>query len=173
MSLSKYNRALDFTSLAIAKFRAGDAVMAAKLFAQAATAPDAVRAVQIIEASNGQAFATILAATKKPVKAAATQVKAEFDMGDDADIDSLLGDDSGTADMADVSDVGADMPPADDGAEELGANDMGLDGDDADGDEDFDAQFAKVLGSMKRAQVQGSKKPVAATKAPAPASKKR
>lgn len=119
--MKQYNRSLDYVTLAMAKGRAGDTQAAAKLFAKAISAPDAVRAVAILEASNKQAFE---ATAKAKTSAAAKRIKAneEFDMGEDGDMDDLVGE-------------GEEVESAVEDEEE---------------DEDFDEQFAKVLSSMKK-----------------------
>src|ERR1700694_1662706 len=86
--MKAYNRSLDFVTLAMAKARGGDATTAAKLFAKAIKAPDAMRAIAILEASNKQAYANKTTAAKKRV------VKATEDEFDMADIDDLADDDT-------------------------------------------------------------------------------
>jgi hypothetical protein len=154
MTISRYNHSLDYTSIALAAAIDGDFKRAGKALLKAAKQHDAKRAVQVLEASNAQAFDADIAArvtakskTKaaakpapvgaaKRVKAAAapakkTQVKA-FDMGEDEDIDSLLED--GDEDMDIETDV-----------EEAGADDME---EEEVGESDFDATFASVLRGM-------------------------
>lgn len=139
--MNKYNRSLDFLALAIAKARQGNPVMAAKLFSKAVGAPDVVRAQAILEVSNKQAYeaqaAAKVEAAAKAKKLAASKAKpakveADFDIGDDADIEGLVGE-------------GDDM-----GVDEPGAEDVDAAVEDEDEDGDFDEQFAKVLSSMER-----------------------
>lgn len=125
-----YNRSLDYITLAMATGRRGDPVAAAKLFAKAIQEPDCVRAVAILEASNKQAFTAAKVQAKTAV-AASKRLKAneEFDMGEDADLEGLAGDDETVVESA---------------AE---------DEDDEEEGDDFDAQFANVLASMTKAKV--------------------
>lgn len=143
-----YNKALDFTLLALASAANGDMQKAGALLVKASRSPDVKRAVAVLEASNAQAFAgeqaRVQAAAKakakpevkaaKRVAAAAapakTKVKA-FDMGDEAEIDGLIG-----GDDADEGFVEVDEPEVEAAAEE-----------DEDED-DFDVAFASVLKGM-------------------------
>lgn len=129
--MKTYNRALDYVTLAMATARKGDVTTAAKLFAKAISAHDSTRAIAILEASNKQAFAATAAAAKakaNPTSAAAKRIKAdaEFDMGEDTDIDNLVGDEG-------------DEPEMEEAVVE----------DDEDED-DFDEQFASVLANMNK-----------------------
>jgi hypothetical protein len=54
--MKQYNRALDYTVLALAELQKGNAVVAAKLMAAAASQKDVTAAIRILEASNKQAF---------------------------------------------------------------------------------------------------------------------
>ncbi|QBX06494.1 hypothetical protein H1O16_gp081 [Burkholderia phage BcepSaruman] len=65
-----YNRSLDFVALAMDNMQKGRIKTAAKFFQDACTAPDAPRALAIIEASNGHAYATAQAERER-VKAEA------------------------------------------------------------------------------------------------------
>ncbi len=162
--MKRYIHSLDYTAMALAAAIDGDLVRAGKALLKASKQHDAKRAVQVLEASNAQAFdadiaasvtakAKTKAATKpapkavakaaaKPapvgaaarVKAAQTQVKA-FDMGADEDIDSLL-EDEGEA-------------PMDEGADEVGAEAMDdMDDGEDEGENNFDTAFASVLRGM-------------------------
>ncbi len=111
-----YNRSLDYITLAMAKGRSGDTAQAAKLFAKAIAAPDALRAIAVLETSNAQAFEATAAFKQRKVQA------AEFDLGEDEDVEGLTDEDS----------------------EEV------VSGMDDDEDEGFDEEFAKVLSSLKR-----------------------
>lgn len=147
MAISKYNFALDFTSLALASAVNGDFAKAGKLLLKASKQHDAVRAVATLEASNEQAFNTHQAKVSAAAKAAAkpktgagkrlaaaaaaapkakTKVKA-FDMGDESEIDDLIedGGDEGDDDVA-----------------EAAVEDM-------DDDEEFDTEFASIMAGMK------------------------
>ena len=55
--MKQYNRALDYTVLALAELKKGNGVLAAKLMANAVAQPDLDRAIGVLEASNKQAFA--------------------------------------------------------------------------------------------------------------------
>lgn len=127
-----YNRSLDYMTLAMAKGRQGKTVEAAKLFAKAITASDAVRAIAILETSNKQAFeATAKAKTiaKRAVKAA----EEEFDMGEDEEVAGLMDEDS-------------------DEDEEVEA---AVEDEDEEG---FDEQFAKVLSGLTASRKAKAKK---------------
>ncbi len=157
--MKHYNRSLDYVALAMAHGRNGNVEKAAKLFAKAIAAPDAVRAVAILETSNKMAFAKVQAAAKKETAAAAkaapakevkaaakapvtakakpTKVEAEFDMGEDDDIDDLVADDE--------EDDGEDDAPEDDSDDEVDAG-----AEDDEDEETFDEQFAAVLSSLQK-----------------------
>lgn len=127
--MRKYNHSLDFTVLALAHAVEGDFQAAGKLLLKASKAHDVKAAVAILEASNAQAFAAQQG--KSPVKAssksAKTRVRA-FDMGDEDDINDLIGEDE--------EEVEADF-------------DAGDEEDEEDEDGDFDKAFASVLNGMK------------------------
>lgn len=154
----KYNKTLDFAALAIAHAANGEMAKAGALLIKAARSPDVEHGLAVLEASNALAFKTAqekaaeVVASKKAAKtakleaakrvAAATQVKA-FDVGDDATIDGLLGDDAAPADD--------DEPEVDAAAEE----------DEDEGDEPFDATFAAVLAGMEVEAAKPAAKPKA------------
>lgn len=72
-AMNKYNRALDYTVLALSELSKGNATLAARLLAKAVEQKDVKQAIATIEASNRHAFsvqAKALEAKKKPVKAA-------------------------------------------------------------------------------------------------------
>jgi hypothetical protein len=135
--MKAYNHSLDFTVLALAHAVDGDFHTAGKLLLKASKAHDVKAAVAILEASNAQAFANQQAAAgKRPVKAstktaAKTRVRA-FDMGDEGDIDELIGE-------GDDEEVEADFDAGDDDEEE----------DEEEGGDDFEKAFASVLNGMK------------------------
>lgn len=142
MAISKYNQSLDFTALALAAAANGQHVQAGKLLLKAATSPDVGRAVATLEASNAQAFAAhqkAVTASKKAKVAAKTKVKA-FDMGDEAEIDDLIGgggeEDAGFDEVDEDVEVDEEVDAADDSED---------DGD----DEAFNEAFASVLAGMK------------------------
>jgi hypothetical protein len=145
--MKKYNHTLDYAALALASAANGDLVNAGKLLVKASKQHDVKAAVQILEASNAQAFERLTASKKAAVKAAAsgkvkagervkaaakpapTKVKA-FDIGDESEINDLIEDD--------------ELPQGSD-SEEVEAAEEDED------DEDFDAQFASMLDGMKGA----------------------
>ena len=63
-----YNRALDFTVLALAELKKGNGPLAARLMAKAVEQKDITAAIRILEASNKQAFA-VKASAKARLKA--------------------------------------------------------------------------------------------------------
>lgn len=69
---AKYSQALDHMALAVAAFRKGKLEKAGKHFALAATAPDAVYAVALLENTNRIAYAE-----KQKAEAAAKAAKVE------------------------------------------------------------------------------------------------
>lgn len=70
----KYNKALDYTVLALNEMSNGKPVLAARLFAKAAEQSDLTAAIRILEASNAAAFTELQASTKTAPKA---RLKAE------------------------------------------------------------------------------------------------
>ena len=69
----KYNKALDYTVLALNEMTNGKPVLAARLFAKAAEQSDVKDALRILEASNAAAFTKLQASTATPK----TRLKAE------------------------------------------------------------------------------------------------
>jgi hypothetical protein len=148
----KYNRALDYATLALASGKNGDVAYAVKMLAMAIKSPDIYKAVEILEASNKQAKAAVKTkstAAAKPVKKtisleAAKRIKADeddFDMGDDEQMSQLTGGmDEGEMDEMD----GGDMAEA--AYEEDEEN------------KDFDAQIATVLAAMEKNKKVAKKK---------------
>lgn len=129
--MKAYNHSLDFTVLALAHAVDGDYATAGKLLLKASKAHDVKRAVAILEASNAQAFAAQQGKTVKASTKAAgskTRVRA-FDIGDDGDIDDLVGD-------ADEEEVDAELEEDEDEEEDEEGG-------------DFDKAFASVLNGMK------------------------
>lgn len=148
MAISKYNHAMDYTVLALASAANGEFKKAGKLLLKASKAHDVERAVQILEASNQMAFdqhkAAVIAAAKgkaapkvaagKRVSAAQAQAKTKvkaFDMGDEAEIDELIGDGSDIEEEEEIEEAAVEFD------------------EDEDEDEDFDKAFASVLAGMK------------------------
>ena len=137
--MKHYNNSLDYTVLALASAANGDYKEAGKLLIKASKQHDVKAAVQILEASNAQAFEKLMASKKATagakttkvgagarVKAAPTKVKA-FDMGDESEINELIEDD--------------ELPQGSD-SEEVEAAEEDED------EEDFDAAFASMLDGM-------------------------
>jgi len=141
--MKKYNHSLDFTVLALASAADGDFSTAGKLLVKASKAHDVKDAVAILEASNAQAFANQVKASKTATKAAkrvkaSTQVRA-FDIGDEDEINELIEDE----DVADADEDGAEDEDDD--------TEVDADADEDEDDEDFEAQFASMLKGMKGA----------------------
>jgi hypothetical protein len=134
--MRSYNRALDCLALAATQLLKGRPVTASKFLMKATKMPDIVAAINIIEASNHQAYtqAKVQAAKAKP-----KQVRAAEDDLEDDSIKSLVGDDEDEI-----------------GGEEVDAEAEGFEGepeeveDEAIGHEDAEiaASLAKVLSSM-------------------------
>lgn len=146
--MKQYNRALDYTVLALAELQKGNGVVAAKLMAAAVKQKDIDAAIRILEASNKQAFvaakaAPAKAAPSKETTAASKRLKAEsefpFEGGDmEAEVDE-------------VQDMDLDTDPLDEieSAEEEMVEDDTMVMDD---DEEPGVAMAKVLSKMvKRA----------------------
>lgn len=154
--MKKYNRALDWTVLALAELRAGKPVLAARLLASAAKESDVGDAIAILEASNRHAYkTTVAAAAKKPAakpnaalasKKRLTasdefpfedgEVDADADDGmdlDNTDFDSDPLEEVADFDDEDMDDDGEVMPEEDEVMEEAPA-----------------VAMAKVLSSMTR-----------------------
>jgi len=85
--MKQYNRALDFMSLSAVQLQAGNTTRAAKLLAKAVKEPSFARAIQIIEASNAQAYRahsrarTVRAAEEEALDSLVTDL--DDDEGDD------------------------------------------------------------------------------------------
>ena len=135
--MKAYNHSLDFTVLALAHAAEGDFATAGKLLVKASKAHDVKQAVAILEASNAQAFANQQKAGKQVKATAKTSAKTRvraFDMGDESDINDLVGD-------------------GEDEDEEVDAELEDEEEDEDEEDGDFDKAFASVLNGMKgRAQ---------------------
>lgn len=135
--MKQYNRALDYTVLALAELKKGNGVLAAKLMANAVAQPDIDRAIGILEASNKQAFA--LQAKTAP-KARLTAAE-DFPFAEEVE---------GGAEDDLVADA-MDCDPLDEIEEEDGDDQL-----EADADEDYFEEeapamaMAKVLSSMTR-----------------------
>lgn len=88
--MKTYNRALDYTALALNELTKGNHVLAARLLAKAANESDVTHAIQILEASNAQAFA--LQAKTQSAKVRKVTASDEVDLEDDEEIMELDGD---------------------------------------------------------------------------------
>lgn len=134
--MKQYNRALDYTVLALSELTKGNGVLAAKLMASAVAQPDIDRAIDILEASNKQAFALQAKVAKQRLTAA-----DEFPFAEEVE---------GGAEDDLVSDA-MDGDPLDEIEEEDGDDQL-----EADADEDYFEEeapamaMAKVLSSMTR-----------------------
>lgn len=136
--MKKYNRALDWTVLALAELKAGKPVLAARLLASAVKEADIGDAIAILEASNRHAHKTTAAAAAKKPAARPTvalaskkrltasdefpfkdggEMEADADDLDDTDFDSDPLDEVSDFD-GDDSDDGDVMPEADEVVEE-------------------------------------------------------
>ena len=134
--MKQYNRALDYTVLALAELTAGKPALAARLLATAAKQPDVKRAIAILEASNKHAAAL----EAKVVTAAEFPFANELDADFDEDPLSEVDEDADYGIEAD-SDVEDDEEDEGDDDEE----DMSL--------EEAPAEtMARVLSSMTRKQ---------------------
>lgn len=134
--MKQYNRALDYTLLALAELTAGKPALAARLMATAAKQPDVHRAIAILEASNKHAAAV----EAKVVTAAEFPFAEELEGGLDEDPLSEVDEDAdyGIEADSDVEDEDADDEDADD-------EEMSL-------DEAPAETMARVLSSMTRKQ---------------------
>jgi hypothetical protein len=149
--MKNYNRALDCLALAAAQMLKGRPTAAGALLVKASKMPDAVEAINIIEASNKEAYARakVTAAAKKQTKVKAAEEEAE----DDA-IKGLTGLDDldEEEDMEVESAMDADVGECEPGEE--------LDEAITQEDSEIDAQvLAKVLAAMMK-----PKKPVSKAK---------
>jgi hypothetical protein len=129
--MMNYNKALDYTVLALNEMRNGKSVLAARLFAKAAEQSDLTAAIRILEASNATAYKAMVAAksvkqepaAKSRLQAAAdgevdTPEEPEVDMGDmDGDpleqVADFEGEEASEDDTAPAEDAIADEPVSD------------------------------------------------------------
>lgn len=141
--MKKYNRALDYTVLALDELSKGKPVLAARLLAKAAEQKDLSSAIAILEASNKQAFQSEQVTAKKrltagddfPFEDGQGEGELAADLGEDFDGDPL--DEVGEDDVA----VEADLDEMDD------------DDDDDDDGEDAEAEIEEeVTAKAKPAQ---------------------
>lgn len=152
--MKKYNRALDYTVLALAELRAGKPVLAARLLASAAKESDVGDAIAILEASNRHAYKTTVAAAaaKKPAALASKKrltASDEFPFEDgevDADADDGMDLDNTDFDSDPLEEV-ADF----DNGDEVDEDGEALPEEDEVVEEEPAVAMAKVLSSMTRA----------------------
>ena len=131
--MKQYNRALDYTVLALSELHKGNGQLAARLLATAVKQPDIKSAIGILEASNKQAFEI----TAKARLEASKKVKAEMEKC--AEIEEDIEENVEEADV----DFGAD--PLDDVEETTEAE-----VEEEMVEEDPSAAMAKVLSKMVR-----------------------
>jgi len=127
--MQEYNRALDYTVLALNELRTGSPAVAARLLATAVEQPDIKRAIATLEASNRYAFS--LTAGRRQIRSAAEfpfKMESDFE-GDDPEFDEPV-----------EADLDEDADPLDEVGDGLGD----------DSDEAPAAAMARVLSSMKR-----------------------
>ena len=141
--MKKYNRALDYTVLALDELSKGKPVLAARLLAKAAEQKDLPSAIAILEASNKQAFKSEQVTAKKrltagddfPFEDGQGEGELAADLGEDFDGDPL--DEVGEDDVA----VEADLDEMDD-----------EDGEDDDGEDAEEEIEEEVTAKAKPAQ---------------------
>ena len=127
----KYNKALDYTVLALNEMTNGKPVLAARLFAKAAEQSDVKDALRILEASNAQAFTQLQASAKAAPK---TRLKAEAEDEIDAPVEPEVEEEDLEGDpLEQVADFEDEEEPAEEVEEESPA-----------------LAVAKVLASMQR-----------------------
>lgn len=122
--MKKYNRALDYTVLALDELSKGKPVLAARLLAKAAEQKDLPSAIAILEASNKQAFKSEQVTAKKRLTA-----------GDDFPFE----DGQGEGELA--ADLGEDFDG--DPLDEVGEDDVAVEADLDDDDDDEDGEDAE------------------------------
>lgn len=148
--MKKYNRALDYTVLALAELSKGKTVLAARLLAKAGEQQDLPSAIAILEASNKQAFNTERLTAKKRLIA-----NDEFPFEDgqgDGELAADLGDDFEGDPLDDLEDDVA-VEAADEDGEDL---DDDEDDEDDEMEEDVPPVAAKVSASVAMARVLAS-----------------
>lgn len=148
--MRKYNRALDYTSLALAHLMKGEPVMAARLMASAAAQPDCARAIQILEASNKFAFeqaSKALTAGRKLL--AMKEFPAELEADADEEYEDEEDQDDPLNDVEDDIEVEADADEEDPEEDEDEDEEVDAEFDDED-DEDPGVVMSKVLAKMTR-----------------------
>ena len=153
--MKTYNRSLDCMALAVAQLLKGRPITAGQLLVKASKMPDVVEAINIIEASNKEAHARVVAAAAKKT-VAKKQVRAAEEVEEDDAIRGLVGDNEELEDDGDMEVEAADMDFGDEEPEE--AEDEAIGKEDA----EIAASLAKVLSAMtKRATSAAAKKPAA------------
>ena len=127
----KYNKALDYTVLALNEMTNGKPVLAARLFAKAAEQSDVKDALRILEASNAQAFTQLQASSKAGLR---SRLTAEAEDEIDAPVEPEVEEEDLEGDpLEQVADFEDEEEPAEEVEEESPA-----------------LAVAKVLASMQR-----------------------
>lgn len=135
--MKQYNRSLDFMVSAAVKLAQGKTELAAKLLLKATREPSFARAVQIIEASNAQAFHVEAKAAEKRKLVKAAEV------AEDSELEGLVGD---MDDLGAEEEVEGAFEPEGEPEE---VEDESIEEEDA--EMPVEAKFAKTLASMKKA----------------------
>lgn len=147
--MRNYNRALDYMALAMREFAKGNKTTAAKLFVEASKSNDAGRAMEMIEATNSVAYASMIkaAAAKKKAKASKTQAKRKVKAAEDEFVESLDNLDDEGAEEAEEDEeedeVEGAMEPEGDPEE---VEDEAIEEE----DNEEDAALAKLMASLER-----------------------
>ena len=138
--MKTYNRALDFTVLALSQLTKGNSVMAARLMAKAVQQKDIRAAIATLEASNKHAYSLRAKALAK------TRFKASDDFPIDDDMDDDM---DGIEDGMDGDEDMVENAAFEDGDEPLDEMEDEDDGEDEDEDSPSET-MAKVLSRMVR-----------------------
>jgi hypothetical protein len=139
-----YNRSLDCMALAVAQLLKGRPITAGQLLVKASKMPDVVEAINIIEASNKEAHARVVAAAAAKKTVAKKQVRAAEEVEEDDAIRGLVGDNEELEGDEDMEVEAADMEFGDEEPEE--AEDEAIGKEDA----EIAASLAKVLSAMTK-----------------------
>ena len=139
-----YNRSLDCMALAVAQLLKGRPITAGQLLVKASKMPDVVEAINIIEASNKEAHARVVAAATAKKTVAKKQVRAAEEVEEDDAIRGLVGDNEELEGDEDMEVEAADMDFGDEEPEE--AEDEAIGKEDA----EIAASLVKVLSAMTK-----------------------
>jgi len=146
--MKTYNKALDCLALATAQLLKGRPVTAGQLLVKASKMPDVIEAINIIEASNKEAHARMVTASKRKQQAAKRVVRAADEMEEDDAIKGLVGDNEELDD-----DEGTEVDSRAEGAwSDMGEEEPGGALDEAVMHEDAEitAKLAQVLSAMTK-----------------------